>query len=504
VNILGTNTTGTTTAAKHTFVNGTDSTSRTDIDGFDTIDFGSGAKSLATAHTIDGVYGQLVWDTTKHSYTYEVYTDSKGDPVRQMIVGQKLTETFTYTVTDKNGEFDTGTTVITIDGKNNGFIVNMENQAVTEGKTEGNILNGSIAEMITKVDAGTVRYAVEYDGTTYNDATSTVYTINTEYGVLTFFPATGAYNFIPNGILQAGESVTLDISVLASLTATGGAAGNQNSGWQNLDLTITGVNDAPETGDAVLHATLGGDNNAHETLGQLSWRDVDNDMTEDFTFKASNTTDGEGSISESTQTIDGKYGTLTLNTEDGQYAYTLDESSMGTAHRVVDEFQWTVTDAGSNAAGDNKATSDASTLTIYGVDGTSKVGTAIGDILNGFNDGKSHVIQGGQGDDSVDLTGSSGENVLVWKAGDAKDGETSTDTILGFDDGANDNFLDVRDLLLDAGVNARESINFEVDGGNTTVNIDLGNGTEQHIVLQGVALNTSDPTGQGNFEELIA
>jgi VCBS repeat-containing protein len=418
------------------------------------------------------------------------------------------------TVYDKNGEKDTGQTIITINGTSSGFTVNMQ---AAQSVTEGGMLSVDIAPMIQTEDAGVLRYAIRYTDpdtnitTEYKDSASTVFNIPTPYGQLTFMPDTGTWSFIPSGILQAGESVTLNIQVLAELTS---GSTLQDSGWQNMAITVTGVNDAPDMGTSVLHATLDGTNAAHENIGSFTWEDIDNDVKAQsglFKFDTWNSTD-DGSLNGVMETVEGQYGTLEVNTTTGSYTYILDSNKVGSEHRVVDSFEMNVTDPGSDGEGANAKTSTSSTLTIYGVDGTYVEGDAgnvvIDDILDsadGLGDGKSHVIWGGKGDDTVTLTGSSGQNVLLWKAGDAVEGEESTDNILDFNKTTNieeGDYLDVRDLLSDAGVNARESITFEVDGINTTINIDLGNDTIQHIVLQGVALTAVDPS-QGTFDELI-
>ncbi|CAK7055029.1 MAG: hypothetical protein DELT_01179 [Desulfovibrio sp.] len=514
--------------AKHTVVNSTDSTSRTDSDGWDRFEFTNGGGQVGSAavdgHTIDGTYGQLVWDEGTSKYTYQVYADSRGDAVRAMTDGQVMTETFNYTVYDKNNESDSGQLEITINGKSDGFTTSVPNTPllVTEG-TQGDV---NLGDLINSADNGTMRYCIKYTApggavveTTY-DTVNPMETIETQWGRLVFSPTTGAYTFIPNGILQHGDTMTLNFQVMGVLisVAADGSTKTQDTGWISYPVKIEGVNDAPETGDNFFFAASN-----YET-GVLSWTDIDNNVA-DTGFQFDGWSEGAsgdtGSSSNGLETILGDYGTLVLTEETGTYTYTLNANAFdGGGSRVIDEFGITVTDPG-DSDGNNTETSLPGTLTVYGVNGEYKAGTTGNDGWT-ITDGKSHIIHGGQGNDTINLAGSAHENVLVWRDGDASESSPAIDTIIGFakdtnladntDGRANEgDILDLRGLLTeimneDSSNTLNDLISFEVSDGNTTINIGSASDPStpvQQIVLQGTALTAND-TSNGTYEELAS
>jgi hypothetical protein len=511
--------------AQHTF-----STDRTDADGWAGIEFAGKEPSPDTVEfdkTVDGQYGRLTWSVDAGKYVYTAYdpadeslTEAQraaGVAVRGLVDGQKLTETFNYTVYDKNGESDSGQTVITIDGSSDGFIVNLQPGEMAQ--VHGNVvLQGDLSQILTTQDAGTIRYYIRYtDPDTHNTVDTfegasggNVELVETTYGRLVFSPDTGNYTFVPNGILQENEQKSLGIEVRAVLTTEGVV---QDTGWRDYGIEITGINDAPVMQpDSVFLAFPG-----NEDPGALAWSDIDNNPSEQaglFRFDARSASD-EGSTADGLETVQGVYGNLTLNVNQGTFTYDLKEDAFtGDTHRVVDEFQVKVTDPGSDGQGANALESEEESLFVYGVDGgfLQDVDADMSNTITLPDDGKAYIIHGGAGDDTINLEGSAGQNILVWKSGDEGSETPAMDTILNFSKGLEGDALDLRGLLdglkaADVGGSAKDLISFEVADGNTTINIgavdDPGGQVVQQIVLSNVELSTSEGAGYEQLAQQI-
>jgi VCBS repeat-containing protein len=512
--------------AQHTY-----STGRTDAGGWQGIEFGDKEPTPGTVEfdkTVDGQYGRLTWSGVAGKYVYTAYdpadaslTEAQraaGVAVRGLVDGPTLTETFTYTVYDKNGESDSGRTVITIDGKSDGFSVTLPDGA-SVAVTEGGVLDVQLSAFISTQDAGTIRYYIRYTDpdtgntvdTYLNASGGAVELVETTYGRLLFSPGTGNYAFVPNGILQEGEQKSLDIKVRAVLTTEGV---EQDTDWRAYGIEITGVNDAPVMQpDSIFLAFLGND-----APGALAWTDIDNNPSEQagmFRLDARSEASGDaGSTADGLETVHGMYGDLTLNVNQGAFTYDLKEDVFtGDTHRVVDEFQVKVTDPGSDGQGAHALESGEESLFIYGVDGGFLQGADAMDTITLPDAGKAYIIHGGAGDDTIDLTGSTGQNVLVWKSGDeGSEASPAMDTILNFNAGPAGDALYLRGLLdglkaADVGGSAKDLISFEVADGNTTINIgavdDPGGQVVQQIVLSNVELDTSNGAGYDQLAHQI-
>lgn len=242
--------------AKHTFVDGKDSTSRSDIDGWDKVSFKSyddngklvdKEVSLDQAHTISGKYGQLVWNTATNKYDYKVYEDSRGDEVRRMVDGEKMQERFEYTATDKNGEKGSGTTVITINGKNDGFTTDLPaNEIISEAESK----TWDFSKNFTTRDGGDITYAVQIFDVDGNLIWSSVgegsiSEFTNAYGKFTFFADSGELVFNPTGILDEGEDYKFKLKVQAQVDSGQGKI--QYSGWEDMEVVLNGVDETADS-----------------------------------------------------------------------------------------------------------------------------------------------------------------------------------------------------------------------------------------------------------------
>ena len=87
----------------------------------DTLGDGTAVQHTITWGSEVGKYGTLTTGTDG-SYSYSLHNDLAA--VQQLAVGDSLTETFSYTLTDVDGQTSTATLTITITGTNDGPVGN--------------------------------------------------------------------------------------------------------------------------------------------------------------------------------------------------------------------------------------------------------------------------------------------------------------------------------------------------------------------------------------------
>jgi len=76
---------------------------------------GNTVGNVLPINSIDGQYGTLLWSGDGN---YNFLLDNTNPTVNALAIGETLTETFDYTITDEDGGTDTATLTITIDGAN--------------------------------------------------------------------------------------------------------------------------------------------------------------------------------------------------------------------------------------------------------------------------------------------------------------------------------------------------------------------------------------------------
>ncbi|MGO3355379.1 MAG: VCBS domain-containing protein [Oceanisphaera sp.] len=337
---------------------------------------------------ITGKYGTL---TLQEDGSY-VYTPNKDNPeVRALKDGEVLEDTFSYTMTDREGGEDDAVLKITINGVTDSEpTITPEDHNNPDDPTDpltaghatvyesGLVAGGSAGQSKTAtgeitVDAkdGLISVTVgaetlDLDALTALSSTTPV-TITTDYGVLTLIGFTPE---VVNGITVGGElNYSYELKKPFD-NAEPGQAGDEN-GLDKIDLKVV---DAGKT----------------ESSGTLDINIIDdvpvanddvNSITEDTTVSATGNVFGSESASvgdvEDTQGADGatvtgvqageviagshvadgnlatqitgKYGTLTLNA-DGTYSYELDNTNLtvqglGKDETLKDEvFSYTITD----------------------------------------------------------------------------------------------------------------------------------------------------------------
>jgi T1SS-143 domain-containing protein len=149
--------------------------------------------------------------------------------------------------------------------------------------------------------------------------------------------------------------------------------------------------------------------------------------------------------------------------------------------------------------------------TLIGNDGIDRLSGGSGnDTLNGGTGGD--VLLGGAGTDI--LTGGAGSDVFQWTLVDrGAPGAAPIDTITDFNNGANGDSLDLRDLLVgETSVNLSNYLHFSTSGGNTTVAISTTGGfsggfnaaaVDQAIQISGLNLVGSFASDSAVINDLL-
>ena len=305
-----------------------------DMDTHDSVSF------LAQNGT-PGTYGTLTLNADG-SYAYAL--DNTSPTVQGLGVGETLTDTFTYTVTDNHGATASNTLTVTIHGTNDAPTVAAAAASVTE---ETQLTASGILPQPQDIDAhDTVSFIPQTDA-------------SGSYGTLTL-NADGSYSYTLNNNLYAVQSLgvgeTLTDTFTYTVTDNHGAIGSNT-----LTVTIHGTNDAPTVAAAAASVTEETQLTASGILPQP--QDIDAHDTVSFIPQ----TDASGS-----------YGTLTLNA-DGSYSYTLNNNlyavqSLGVGETLTDTFTYTVTDS-HGAIGSNTLT-----VTIHGTNDAPTVAAAAASV----------------------------------------------------------------------------------------------------------------------------
>ena len=305
-----------------------------DMDTHDSVSF------LAQNGT-PGTYGTLTLNADG-SYAYAL--DNTSPTVQGLGVGETLTDTFTYTVTDNHGATASNTLTVTIHGTNDAPTVAAAAASVTE---ETQLTASGILPQPQDIDAhDTVSFIPQTDA-------------SGSYGTLTL-NADGSYTYTLNNNLYAVQSLgageTLTDTFTYTVTDSYGAIGSNT-----LTVTINGTNDAPTVAAAIASVAEDAQTTATGTLPTP----LDMDTHDSVSFLAQNGTPGT-------------YGTLTLNA-DGSYAYALDNTSptvqgLGVGETLTDTFTYTVTDNHGATA------SNTLTVTIHGTNDAPTVAAAAASV----------------------------------------------------------------------------------------------------------------------------
>ncbi|MFC3115100.1 retention module-containing protein [Cellvibrio fontiphilus] len=442
---------------------------------------------------------------------------------------------FTYTITDGKGGFDTATVNLMVSPVNdapvaaNDNLIAASNQTLTIAPSTlvGNDVDvdGDVLQIIAVNNAVNGTVSINSSGNIlftptsgYEGSASFTYTARDDGGITT----TATVNLAVGS--ASAPSVVVSKSLVAVAQGTGGTSVKfpiitklvDTDGSETLSIKVSGV----PTGLSF---------NAGTNLGGGVWQftaaDLPNLMLNlpgSYTTNSTNltvqvtATEANGGFTASTSTVvnlKAAYTTVDLTTtESGNYTGSSASENIqgGAGNNTINA------NNGNNivrgGGGDDNLSAGSGTDIIYGGSGN--------DVINGGS-GNDRLI-GGAGNDTMS-GGSSGENfvdVFAWSLGDqGTAGSPAVDTIQNFstsapgNNGTGGDVLDLRDLLQGESVGASNSagnladyLHFEISGSNTVIHISHTGGfngdshsvgssftssaTTQQIVLEGVNLQS--------------
>ncbi|MBL0422810.1 VCBS domain-containing protein, partial [Ramlibacter sp. AW1] len=280
--------------------------------------------------------------------------------VEYLAAGQPKVETFTFTISDGNGGTVERTVSVTITGTNDGPIVAAED------------VTGAVTELVTPAsnltDSGTISFS-DVDLTDVHSVSA----VTASSGALGTLTASVTTDTTGNG---TGGVVTWNYSVPASAVEYLAAGqpkvetftftlsdGNGGAVERTVSVTITGTNDAPTITSSAQSGSVQEDTTL-SVSGSVDASDIDNGDV--LTYTAAATA--------------GAYGSLSVNSANGDWTYTLANGTNGTASAVQslaageshDEvFTINVSD------GKGGTTSQTVTVTVTGTNDAPKVSGAV-------------------------------------------------------------------------------------------------------------------------------
>jgi VCBS repeat-containing protein len=375
-----------------------------------------GNSMTATPGTFNGVYGMLTLNANG-SYTYTPYASTQS-----LALGQNVTDSFTYTVSDGSLS-DTGTLTVTIAGRNDAPVANPDVASTGENSS----VSVNVLANDTDVDNGAVLTVTAASAPAGQGSASVV------ANQVVFNPGTD-FDY-----LDTGE--TANVVVSYTIKDEHGATSSST-----VTITVNGANDAPVANDD--SASTSEDAGVS---GNVLANDTDVDV-EPLTV----TNPG---------TYVGAYGTLVL-AADGSYTYTPNAAAqaLDDGESAQDSFGYTASDGtasdtatltvtvnGANdapAANDDSASTNEDSAGVSGnvlgndtdVDGealtVASAGTYVGTYgtLTIAADG-SYTYTPGSGAQALDV-GESAQDVFSYTASDGTASDTAnlTVTVTGLND----------------------------------------------------------------------
>ena len=248
-------------------------TSATDEDGGSI----SSTSSTGTAGTnnVTGYYGTLDLEGDgSYTYTADLTATQALDP------GDTVTDVFTYTVDDGNGETDTATITITVNGMNDAPTAVADTDSVDAGSTVTDEDGaGTLVSDDTDPDASSSLYVTKITGNgntsnvTYNSTKiSNAATIVGSKGTLTF-GSDGSYSYVADSDATSGDDVF-------TYTLTDGTS----TSTATLTISVTEVaNNAPTAANNTV--TTNEDTDHTFSASEFGFTDVDGDSLDHVTIE---------------------------------------------------------------------------------------------------------------------------------------------------------------------------------------------------------------------------
>lgn len=280
--------------------------------------------------------GDFGWLTLRTDGSYSYRLDNTLAAVQALRLGNTLTDTFTYNVTDASGAQDSAALVITIQGRNDTPVAqNDVNTAIEAGglnnATPGVNPSGNVLGNDTDVDANGESLSVV--GVRHGLSAGVIGTpLIGNYGTLTL-NADGSYTYLVDNANPQVQALRTNSDALVEtfLYQIRDLAGATRSAL--LTITVRGSNDNPlAVDDTTVAVEAGGTANATPGLnpsGNLLTNDTDVDASDSKTVigirEGTEAAGGAFTALNAPLDLRGLYGTLTIAAS-GSYTYVIDNS----------------------------------------------------------------------------------------------------------------------------------------------------------------------------------
>lgn len=390
---------------------------------------------------ISDPYGTMHIDPDSGKYWYEL--DNKSSETQKLVEGQKVDPTdgkgYTIRVTDEHGAFSEDHVTVNITGSNDAPTFGAGNSVkVTESGVEngGNVTtagkdHASNTIHFSDVDSpqDSLTCIITNSGASEIDANG-MQTLVTKYGTFTLDTKTGEYSFALNNDapevqqLNAGEwlngSNTPELRLNLKVKDEHGAS---STTW--VQAEIKGTNDIPTlTVNNPLGVTEDDTLSASGTVS-VSDPDAGGKTGESFTFGITEQTSLEGKTPVMSSSMEGTYGTLSIDPSTGKYTYTLNNDSQAVQELRTGEIR---TETFHVIVKDSQGAFDIRdvTVTIHGKDDPVRVDSTDAQVIQITEEGvnfntndDNHAIQTVEGDFRVTPIDADGANHLVYGFRDA-------------------------------------------------------------------------------------
>jgi len=270
------------------------------------------------------------------TYTYKASDSYKGT---DLLSGQHATDKFTVQVSDENGGVTQKEITITFEGKNNvptgtdAFIAIQEDTELTPTTSSW---MGDLIKVQDDRGTANLSFTVSHS----EDSAGGMVAKGT-YGTL-FLDGKGHYTYSLNNAsddvqaLHAGKNVA-DTFYVTITDSEGGI-----SAPVKVEVNITGTNDAPLLNLEKVLLLREGQTESDSGMASIIDKDAGDVLTYKVAFEGKEEFFEKGSDKNSA-TIQGKYGTLTLDA-DGKYTYELTSHALGEGEKADEKFTITVAD----------------------------------------------------------------------------------------------------------------------------------------------------------------
>ncbi|RYG11930.1 MAG: type I secretion C-terminal target domain-containing protein [Burkholderiales bacterium] len=300
----------------------------------------SGGFSFSADRTT-GTYGDLVLNAATGAWSYA------ADPARIVALGQgqTATESFTITVTDEKGGFDTITITVAATGVNDAPVlsapapINYFDTAVTD---DFQTVYGSVVG--TDPDVGDSKiYSIRSSAP---DSTLPGYDLSKSgtYGTLYINSSNGHYAYVPNDAAVNGLKTTQTEEFILRVRDEWRAFSNE----QTLVVTLNGANDAPvlSAPTPISYIDTAADDIFGNQSGTLAASDVDH--LETLTYGIQGGANGAYVVGASSFDVrlGGAYGALYVNSGTGAYVHVPNDAAIEALNSsAVETFNVTVRDS---------------------------------------------------------------------------------------------------------------------------------------------------------------